>query len=196
MRKFIKIAILSAVSTATVFPSNTTFADTTSVFDERITRTTTVDPFFDHGRQIQTRTHINRHQTRHEKQTHNYTHIERHKHVHQHFVERNDSGDTLAAGILGLAAGTLLGNVLKKPEQPQIIYQVAPPQHQVIYHEVPQTQVVYQAPTVVTPQNPQWTSGWVQYCKAKYRSFNPKTGTFKGYDGKEHFCYAPVTISN
>ncbi len=33
-----------------------------------------------------------------------------------------------------------------------------------------------------------WTSGWYRYCSAKYRSFNPGTGYFVGYDGRHHFC--------
>jgi len=33
-----------------------------------------------------------------------------------------------------------------------------------------------------------WTSGWYRYCSAKYRSFNPRTGYFVGYDGRHHFC--------
>lgn len=33
-----------------------------------------------------------------------------------------------------------------------------------------------------------WTPGWYRYCAAKYRSFNPGTGYFVGYDGRHHFC--------
>jgi hypothetical protein len=29
---------------------------------------------------------------------------------------------------------------------------------------------------------------WVAYCSAKYRSFDPSTGTFMGYDGLRHEC--------
>ncbi|ENR10356.1 hypothetical protein C068_01349 [Brucella sp. UK38/05] len=32
--------------------------------------------------------------------------------------------------------------------------------------------------------------GWYQYCSGRYRSFNPKTGTYRGYDGRDHFCTA------
>ncbi|WP_336279484.1 BA14K family protein [Bartonella sp. CB175] len=197
MRKFIKPAVLSAASAATVLvPLSTAFANKTSFLNERITQTTITDPFFNNSGQIRTQTYINRHQVRREEQTSHFTRIERHKHVHNHFVEQNNSGDTLAAGILGLAAGALLGNALKKsePPQPQIVYQVAP-QRQVIY-EVPQTQVVYQAPPIVTYQNQQLSASWLQYCRTKYRSFNPETGTFRGYDGKDHFCYAPVAVNN
>lgn len=35
-----------------------------------------------------------------------------------------------------------------------------------------------------------WTQQWQNYCSKKYRSFNPNTGTFRGYDGLNHFCVA------
>ncbi|PLW77268.1 BA14K family protein [Cohaesibacter celericrescens] len=33
-----------------------------------------------------------------------------------------------------------------------------------------------------------WTRAWYRYCDARYRSFNPRTGYFRGYDGRRHFC--------
>ena len=33
-----------------------------------------------------------------------------------------------------------------------------------------------------------WTATWFAYCRAKYRSFDPRSGTFLGYDGRRHFC--------
>jgi hypothetical protein len=33
-----------------------------------------------------------------------------------------------------------------------------------------------------------WTPQWYSYCSATYRSFNPRTGLYKGYDGRYHFC--------
>jgi hypothetical protein len=41
-------------------------------------------------------------------------------------------------------------------------------------------------PGVVTVRA--WSPGWFQYCQARYRSFNPRTGTFVGTDGRLHFC--------
>lgn len=29
---------------------------------------------------------------------------------------------------------------------------------------------------------------WDAYCTSKYRSFDPVTGTFMGYDGVRHYC--------
>lgn len=33
-----------------------------------------------------------------------------------------------------------------------------------------------------------WSPGWYDYCRAKFRSFDSKSGTYLGYDGKRHFC--------
>ena len=33
-----------------------------------------------------------------------------------------------------------------------------------------------------------WSPAWYDYCSDRYRSFNPRTGYFKGYDGEYHFC--------
>ncbi|WP_336276503.1 BA14K family protein [Bartonella sp. CB178] len=194
MEKFTKLAVLSVVSAAAVLaPLGAVFAGTKSIFDERFTRTTIISPSypgFDYTHPIQTQTHIRReqHSVHREQKTHSYAHTEHHGHVnrkyiHNYYTTRNDSGDTLAAGILGLAAGALLGNALKKNEQPKVVYQVSP-----------QPTIIYQAPPSIVYQTVQQplASGWLQYCKEKYRSFNPETGTFKGRDGKDHFCYAPV----
>ena len=35
-----------------------------------------------------------------------------------------------------------------------------------------------------------WSSEWYRYCENRYRSFDPDSGTFMGYDGKRHFCVA------
>ena len=29
---------------------------------------------------------------------------------------------------------------------------------------------------------------WYEYCTERYRSFNPETGKYMGYDGEWHFC--------
>jgi BA14K-like protein len=33
-----------------------------------------------------------------------------------------------------------------------------------------------------------WTPDWYRYCSSRYRSFNPGTGYFVGFDGHHHFC--------
>ncbi|WP_375677475.1 BA14K family protein [Bartonella sp. AS69XJJH] len=121
-----------------------------------------------------------------------YHHIERKK-TKRSNIHIDNSGDGLAVGILGLAAGTILGTVLQKPEQPQVVYQIVP-QNQVIYREVPQNQRIYQVQQTVEyePLQQSSESDWLNYCKKKYRSFNAKTGTFRDRNGLEHVCYAPI----
>ena len=41
---------------------------------------------------------------------------------------------------------------------------------------------------VVTQSFEPWTDEWFAWCDARYRSFDPNTGTFLGYDGRRHFC--------
>lgn len=33
-----------------------------------------------------------------------------------------------------------------------------------------------------------WTDAWFDWCTERYRSFNPRTGTYTGYDGVKYFC--------
>lgn len=33
-----------------------------------------------------------------------------------------------------------------------------------------------------------WTAAWYDYCGSKYRSFNPQTGYYRTYSGKNKFC--------
>lgn len=92
--------------------------------------------------------------------------VARHRHHH---------GDALAAGIFGFAAGAILSSALA----PRYYYQPAP---------------VYAAPPVIYGTTPAyyapepWTSDWYSYCSSRYRSFDPQTGYFLGYDGNYRFC--------
>lgn len=44
--------------------------------------------------------------------------------------------------------------------------------------------------TVASASFEPWTPEWQNYCSNRYRSFNLNTGTFRGYDGLNHFCVA------
>ena len=46
--------------------------------------------------------------------------------------------------------------------------------------------VYYQDQAALEP----WSPEWFRYCGDRYRSFDPDTGTFIGYDGEAHFCVA------
>ncbi|WP_375670173.1 BA14K family protein [Bartonella sp. PS7NMGDW] len=242
MKKVIKLAVLSAMSTATVFmPLNTTLADMAWDVTHSITReiddmmrkmrkerddaTREMDKEIDMWRSsfsssrcsdsknvchsddfqkfvddFRKRSEEN---SRRFEAKHNRTEQQHHHHHHYHHVENktyhhierkktkhsnihiDNSGDALAVGILG--------TILKKPEQPQVVYQIVP-KNQVIYQKVPQNQRVYQVQQTVEyePLQKSLESDWLNYCKKKYRSFNPKTGTFRDRNGLEHICYAPI----
>jgi hypothetical protein len=78
-----------------------------------------------------------------------------------------NANDAIIAGAAGFAVGTLFGNATARPR--------------------------YVAPRYVAPQpvyyygHPRYRQ-WVAYCSAKYRSFDPRSGLYLGYDGQYHPC--------
>ena len=93
----------------------------------------------------------------------------RNRHHHHH---HSNSGDLAAAGILGLGrqAEPVYANPYRQPRPRPI-------------REYPET--VY-----LDGAFEPWSSEWYDYCSDRYRSFDPRSGTFMGYDGREHFCVA------
>jgi hypothetical protein len=98
----------------------------------------------------------------------------------RHRRHRND--DALIGGALGLATGVIIGGALAS--QPRY---VEPRYVEPDYYPEPEPRVIYRRP--VATYEP-WTQSWYDYCSRRYRSFNSTTGTFVGYDGREHFCVA------
>ena len=94
---------------------------------------------------------------------------------------RYDPGPAIVAGIFGLAAGAMISGALSQPRyryyEPGPVY-VAPPPPPPVYHQP--ARVYYERPAP-------WTPAWYAYCDARYRSFDPATGHFLGYDGRYHF---------
>lgn len=102
-------------------------------------------------------------------------------------------GDMLAAGVLGLATGALIAGAAR----PAPIYReryyddgyYAPPP---VVYERPVR--VYEQPRRVYVERyatfEPWTNEWYRYCSDRYRSFDPSSGTFVGYDGVRRFCEA------
>jgi len=98
------------------------------------------------------------------------------QHHHHHYHEakrRSHRRDAVAAGIIGLGVGAIIGSALARPS--------APP---------PPPRAVYPAPQPVYSGLEPWSPSWYRYCEQRYRSFNPNTGTFRGFDGQDHFCVA------
>ena len=104
-----------------------------------------------------------------------------------HHHHRHHHGDAIAAGVVGLAAGALLGSALSQPapvyEEPAPI-SAAPPPPPPVYYAAPPARVVYRS-----GYQP-WSRAWYAYCSDRFRSFNPRTGTYLGLDGQNHFCTA------
>lgn len=124
------------------------------------------------------------------------------------YYKKNSKGDLIAAGIIGLAVGAIIASEAanrkappapahdfrRNPPAPYYGSQTAPSPYGSSQH-VPLDQYSdpYRGgPEVVTfndPTNLQpWTPGWRDWCTSNYRSFNQNTGTFRGYDGLDHFC--------
>ena len=103
----------------------------------------------------------------------------RHGYYHHH-----DDSDAWIAGAAGLAAGALLGGALAAPREPEVIYR----DYDDGYYRRP-VRVYREAPRYYGGARP-WTREWYRYCSHRYRSFNPETGTFRGYDGRNYFCNA------
>lgn len=93
--------------------------------------------------------------------------------------------DALVGGALGLATGVIIGGALaSQPRYTEPRY-VEPD-----YYPEPEPRVIYRRQPVYTPSYEPWTQSWYDYCSQRYRSFNPQSGTYVGYDGREHFCTA------
>jgi hypothetical protein len=106
--------------------------------------------------------------------------------------------DALIAGAIGFGVGTLFGGAISQPRyyapqqyyapQPHY-YGAAPP---VYYQPMPayvQPAPVYVQPAMGYGYRPEpWSQEWYAYCENRYRSFDPSTGYFLGYDGEYHFC--------
>lgn len=115
-------------------------------------------------------------------------------------AKNNDDG--LILGIIGLAAGALItGAILSDPARqrnraPQPRYvEPAPNRHRDYERSTGQYDPDYYPPApredyAAAGSIEPWTNEWYRYCAQRYRSFKPATGTFRGYDGQDHFCVA------
>jgi hypothetical protein len=74
------------------------------------------------------------------------------------------------AGLIGLGVGAAVGAALTAPAY------VGPPPPGPY------------APVADAYGPPAWSQEWYTYCAQRYRSFNPHTGYFTGYDGQPYFC--------
>ena len=97
----------------------------------------------------------------------------------QHHHRHDATGDLVAAGVLGLSVGIIAAAALEEPSStayPDTTY----------YPPAPYGGASVAYGGQIEP----WSRDWYQYCATRYRSFDPQTGTFRGYDGYDHFCVA------
>ncbi|WP_411032894.1 BA14K family protein [Shinella sp. BYT-45] len=101
---------------------------------------------------------------------------------YRHHRRHRGDRDALIGGALGLATGMIIGGAIaSQPRYDERRVYVEPE-----YYPEPERRVIYRP----APSYEPWTQSWYEYCSRRYRSFNPDTGTFVGYDGREHFCVA------
>lgn len=113
--------------------------------------------------------------------------------------------DALVGGAVGLATGLIVGSAIASSgpryvEPAPVYVEPAPVYVEPEYEPVP----VYRAPRRVYverdyyPDPPPvraaglepWSPQWQRYCAYRYRSFDPGSGTYVGYDGVRRFCTA------
>jgi hypothetical protein len=87
-----------------------------------------------------------------------------------HWRGRGGGGAAVAAGLM---TGFMIGGLLAAPHY----YDPYPSYYPYGYY----------APRYVGPIG-HGAPGWEAYCFSRYRSFDPISGTYLGYDGRRHFC--------
>jgi len=80
----------------------------------------------------------------------------------------NRGGSALAGAIVGLGVGAAIASAA----QPR-------------YYDAPRYAPRYAAPAYAARP---WTRDWYRYCAARYRSFDPGSGTFQPYNGPRQLC--------
>lgn len=90
-------------------------------------------------------------------------------------------GNSWGAGLVGFGIGAIVGSALT----PREVYVVPPPYEYDYDYEPAGYGPVGYGPGYGPPP---WSPDWYAYCSSRYRSFNPRTGYFMGYDGVPRFC--------
>jgi hypothetical protein len=87
-------------------------------------------------------------------------------------IRDRDRHDDYATGIMGFLGGMAVGSALDNNGRIPVIRQ--------------QPERYEPRPVALRP----WSSSWYRWCDARYRSFDPRTGTYVGFDGRKRFCEA------
>lgn len=95
---------------------------------------------------------------------------------------KNGLGAALAAGAIGVIAGGIIAANRPQPIYPQPVY--PQPGYAPVY---PPQYVPAPPPVVVVGGG----NAHVAWCAQRYRSYQPYSNTFTGYDGLQHYCNSP-----
>jgi hypothetical protein len=109
----------------------------------------------------------------------------RHEPRRPHHERTSSDSDLIAAGILGLAIGAIVMSTLAQPEPKGPVYRgdvLGDPQY------FPPTPLPVSGGGAASLEP--WSDAWFDYCEMRYRSFDPNTGTYTGFDGRKRFCVA------
>ncbi len=134
---------------------------------------------------------------------------DRHRHHRHH--ERSggiSAGELAAIGVFGLAAGAIASSIVTAPPPPRGGQLLGPVDgYGGPAYDEPDYRGEYGRdyyPDAPEPRRPRhndrrysqrgglepWSREWFEYCDDRYNTFNPRTGTYRGYDGRDHFCSA------
>ena len=100
----------------------------------------------------------------------------RSQYQHRGYAQRQGPGYGIGAGVAAVAAGALIGGAIASQDQgyyPAATYPV---------YSDPGYGYSYAAPVVYN------NGDSVAYCEQTYRSYDPASGTYLGYDGFRHPC--------
>lgn len=151
----------------------------------------------------------------HKKHWKNHHKVHKHHKKHKRHHHRHN-GDALAAGLLGFAIGAIIVDQATRPRtvyvQPDPVYVAPQPVYREPYIQRRPLNDVYETPRyddsyddgydnyddggpkviryedeVAVTYEP-WTPEWARWCDNRFKTFNINTGTYRGYDGKDHFC--------
>jgi len=103
-------------------------------------------------------------------------------------AEAGRGGRAIAAGVLGFAAGAIIAGSAARAHRGHGAYyyedQYYTPPPRRVYFE----RNYYAAPYAHHYSPEPWTPDWYSYCHSKYRSFDPRSGTYQPYYGPRRFC--------
>lgn len=102
-----------------------------------------------------------------------------HAHRADRHHDRPSDRDLIVGGIVGLATGLYVGSVII--DEPRYEHRLPPPPR---WHEPRRPRYYDDGPRYARA----WSPAWYRWCSQIHRSFDPRSGTFIGRDGRERFC--------